>query len=134
MIKQKTLQILLLILLLFISSHAFSLTTKQINKMLVKISNDLNSTLPKMIDSEIQLTSTWTLNKTLIYRGEFINYAADKITASTLREEMTPRLVNTFCTSPELKIYRDNDIKLSYIYFGKNSKHIVSIDISKKQC
>jgi len=102
---------------------------------LMQTANQLNKTLPIMIDKDTELVSTIGVNKRFVYNYRLVNHSADQLNAQQLQTVMKPEITNAACTTPQT---RDELLKkgvtLQYSYVDKNRTHILSIDVAPSDC
>jgi hypothetical protein len=103
------------------------------DKILVEAANEVNKTLPIMVDSETRLDSTMALpNKEYSYFYTLINYSVDEIDAVQFEKEMRPGIINQVKTNSDLEVFRNNNVTLNYVYRDKNLSEIVKIKVTPK--
>lgn len=97
-------------------------------------SAEINKQIPKLIDSETELFSTFAHGDTLTYFNRLINVKKSELDISHFRKTMIKQLSNNFCTNPDGKYFRDNDLKWKHIYNDKNDISITNITTSVSSC
>ena len=108
-----------------------------LEEALFRTSMDINKKTPMMIDKEGRLDSTMAFGKSLSYYYTLINYSVDDLSSveiSNFSKSHRAMLINSYCTLPGQKLFRDNKVTLKYIYRGKFGKHVTSIDITYRNC
>ena len=91
--------------------------------------------MPQMIDKETRLDATYgTPDGKLNYKYILVNYAANELDFSQIEQELAPTINNTYCTSPEIKIYRDKSIPFSYHYYSSDGVFIGDIEADPSSC
>ena len=110
-----------------------SVITNELNNIATKI----NSTLPKMVDSETRLDKTTTKDKTITYHYTLINFGKDQ-KISELSEEihsfMDSKIKNEFCNNDTYSIFINKNINVEFFYYRNDSQFITSIFESPRDC
>jgi hypothetical protein len=52
---------------------------------------------------------------------------------TNFKSQLKPRLLQVLKTNPSLKIFRDNDVTVKYIYNDKDGKYIFSETVSPRE-
>ena len=95
------------------------------NAMLVKVSKEMNKTMPKMLDAETRLDSTSVNNETLNYHYTLVNVSTDNGENFTeIKERMKVEAQENLDTNAAMKDYRENDISLHYIFTDKEQNPV----------
>ncbi len=97
-------------------------------------SAEINKQVPKMIDSDTELFSTFAHGDTLTYFNRHTNFNKSELDISHFRKTMIKQLSNNFCTNPDGKYFRDNDLKWKHIYNDKDDISITNITTSVSSC
>ena len=116
-----------------LSKSSFSVNKAAIS-VLRNASNDINKDLPRMIDSGTELYSTAVNNDTLIYYNRAINVRKSELNIQHLKDTLRKQLKNHFCSSPDTKYFRDNDLKWKHMYVDKDDIFITSLITSRSIC
>lgn len=105
------------------------------NDMLVGISNEMNKTMPKMIDAETRLDSTSAENSTLNYYYTLVNINKDstQIDLVEVEETMKSRAQINIDTNEAMKDYRENDISLQYIFLDKEQNKVFDYTVKHQK-
>lgn len=105
-----------------------------IDAVLVEAASRINENLPMMVDAETRLDATVGVIGRFRYNYTLVNFSAEELDPGVLKDTMQPKLVNNVCTSTEMEIFVQNDVPVTYAYFGKNGKQVTTITISPNQC
>ena len=97
-------------------------------------SNEMNKDLPRMIDSATELYSTAVINDTLIYFNRVINLRKSELNIPQVKDTLRKQVKNHFCSSPDTKYFRDNDLKMKHTYVDKDDIFITSFITSRSIC
>jgi hypothetical protein len=80
----------------------------------------LNRQGKKMIDEATRLEGAEALpNRTLLYKYSLITKTASEIPPDALNQTVRPNVVKSYNTLPEMKLFRDNGITMTYQYRDK---------------
>ena len=107
---------------------------EEINRDLMQSSDDMNKNLPRLIDSETRLDSTFVLNKVFFYKYTVINYAESEIDMDYFNNIMIPRMRNSACTSKSIRSTLENGVTYTYLYHDKEGRQFSSFDIKLNNC
>jgi len=92
---------------------------------------EINKISPKMMDEYSRLDSATTIaDKTFKYHYTLINMTKEEVHIDVLTKFIRPEIIENARNSPELKIFRDNKITVSYNYYDKNGEFITNIDVT----
>ena len=93
-----------------------------------EMANELNKSCPIMVDSETQLNNAMVLNdNTFEYNYTLVNMGRAELDIEALESYLQPIILNNIKTSPDLKIFRDNEITMAYNYKDKNGEQLFRI-------
>lgn len=124
---------IVILITLFVPLSAYSASQSAISA-LQYASTEMNKQVPKMIDRDTELTSTYAYGDTLTYFNRLINVKKSELDISHFRETMIKQLSNNFCTNAGGKYFRDNDLKWKHNYNDKNDISITNITTSVSSC
>ncbi len=136
--KISTAQILVFIIsfvvAFLVASYFLSKNEPEVNETLVKISKEMNRSMPKMMDAETRLDSTSVGNNKLNYHYTLINIDKDStyLNFETVKSEMMEKAQSNLDTNPVMKEYRENDIALQYIFKDKNNNNVFDYTVKPK--
>lgn len=118
----------------FGARYLFSKNKNTPNAMLVEASEEMNKTMPKMIDAETRLDSTSVDHETLNYHYTLINIVSDssKATFDKVKVEMASKAQVNLDTNPAMKDYRENNISLHYIFKDKEENEVFDYTVKPK--
>lgn len=103
-----------------------------VENVLIETSEEINKSLPMMVDEVTQLTTTIASGNELSYSYKFLG--SQKITQSDLNSSLQEDIVNQACTTPETMALLDADATFKYRYYDKNGKYIGEIPVGKSDC
>jgi hypothetical protein len=124
---------LLVVVLLFFTLFSFSqqLTDHEVYVELRNVCESMNASCPYMLDSETRLDNLMAFEpKTIQYNGTLVNYSKSDLNVNVLKANLEPTLVNKVRTTPELGIFREYKVTISYYYYDKYGQFLFSIIIS----
>jgi len=104
--------------------------SKDIDSLLVKTANEVNKSLPIMIDSETRLDATMAANKTYYAYYTLVNFSKDEIDTNEIKNYVYHQGLNFIRTASSLKIFRDNKVTMRYLYRDKEGKEIIKFSFS----
>ena len=102
------------------------------SERLTTATNDINKTLPMMVDQITELLVATPLDHMIdfAYRITTLEASQILIDANDLKYERT----NYACTHPDIRLLIDNGISVRYSYFDKDKKFVIRTLISKSDC
>jgi hypothetical protein len=102
-------------------------------QMLVKASSDMNKKVPMMVDKYTRMDTTLAgPGKLLTYKYTLVETVAtdiDKTKLEEIRKSLKATIVQTYKTSPAMKVFRDADVKLKYQYYDKKGAFVTDIEV-----
>ena len=91
---------------------------------------ELNKKLPLKVDEFSRLDSAATKSKSnFTYYYTLINIEKSEVYPDSVYKYMKPGIIENIKTSPDLKMYRDNDITMNYLYYDRNGEFAVEISV-----
>jgi hypothetical protein len=101
--------------------------------LLKQTSTELNKKLPKMIDKETRLDSTFPApNNTFVYKYTLVNILAKDYDSNVVKSKVRQSALQNYKTNPVMKPFRDLSVNLKYQYFDKKGTFFMDFDISPK--
>ena len=91
---------------------------------------EINNISPKMVDEYSRLDSASTTGKTFKYHYTLMNMTKEEVNVDVLTKFLRPEIIENVKNSPELKIFRDHKITMSYDYYDKNGEFVTNIDVT----
>lgn len=96
-----------------------------------KAALELNKQAPMKIDQFSRLDSASTIGKTnFIYYYTLTEIEKSEVNLDTVNKYIRPNIIENVKNSPELKVYRDNNITMDYKYYDKNGKFATEISVT----
>ena len=89
---------------------------------------ELNKQTPMQIDEYMRLDSAASKGTTnLIYYYSLFDMDKSEVNLDTVNKYLRPGIIENVITNPDLKVFRDNNITLDYIYYDKSGKFVTEI-------
>lgn len=107
---------------------------KEINKAILDASAEINKNLPLMVDKETRLDATVALGKSLTYSFTLINAKVSEIDQSKFKEIIQGEITKKVCTSPDMKVFVENNVDVIYSYHDSDGLQIASVKVQSPQC
>lgn len=107
-----------------------SFTQPSFDKMMVKISNDMNKNCPYMVDKETRLDNTIAVGNTIAYNYTLINMGINDIDLASIKNYMEQTLVNNTKTNPDMKVFRENNATIDYNYKDKDGVFLFKVQVT----
>lgn len=110
------------------------MNNEEAGKLLREISNDMNKSLPMMVDKETELLTTYgnVLNgeRQVYYFYRFVNYREDTYSNVVEINRQRSRLKNSVCTQKSMETLRTLKTVYYYNYSNMNRKQLFEIKIN----
>ena len=118
----------------FGAKYLFSRNKNTPNAMLLEASQEMNKSMPKMIDAETRLDSTSVTDETLNYHYTLIHVHNDSSKASfdQVKLEMASKAQINLDSNPAMQDYRENNIALHYIFKDKEKNEVFDYTVKPK--
>jgi hypothetical protein len=95
---------------------------------------DMNKTLPKMINKEIQLTKVYMTGSTAVYLIKSTLYEKNKMNIKNIENNMKPIAAIGLCTRHDSLITLKNGITFKYVFYDKNGSYVYEYSVAEKDC
>ena len=103
------------------------------DQTLVRISSELNKSLPAMMDRETRLDSTLAgPGKRLTYFYTLVNYSRGDLDTSQVQQVLRPRLLANYKSNEQMKDLRDGNVELHYQYKGKGGEFLFELVVAPR--
>jgi len=104
---------------------------KDLESELKSAALELNKQTPMQVDQFSRLDSASTKGKTnFIYHYTLIDLEKSEVNLDTVNKYIRPNLIENIKSSPELKVYRDNNITMDYKYYDKSGVFVTKISVT----
>jgi len=121
------------VLIAFIIQQQF-FKAPSFDQVLVKTASELNKSCPVMVDSETRLDNAVAMPDNVFqYNYTLVNMEKDSVNIQDFEEYMQPQILNNVKTNPDLKLFRDNKVTMSYYYKDSKGIFISKISITPDQ-
>lgn len=102
-----------------------------VESVLTRISAEMNSTMPIMVDKDTRLDeTTGGPGRSFIYAYSLINNSKENLNLASLEQSMRPRILENYKINEQMKYFRDAEVKLHYRYEDKNGIFLFEIVVS----
>ena len=105
-----------------------------VEQMLTVASNQLNTTLPKMIDTETRLDTSYAKGNRFYYKSTLLNYYVDNIDVEVFNREMSQSTSRYICSSDDMAFFKENGVILVYSYHDDENKFISDVIVDTSAC
>ncbi|MHA2938944.1 hypothetical protein ACXJY6_11710 [Vibrio sp. RC27] len=99
-----------------------------------KVSEEINKSLPLMLDSNVRLEKVTNVDNTLVYKITIVDVEVEQVDKKKLHELMSKKLSQGYCFSDDMKLFREQKIPLIYSYFDKVGEQILYIALNTDIC
>ena len=99
------------------------------------IADQINRSIPVMIDKETELLPSAGYDGMLVYNYRLVSYSASQIDQRKFAAGVKEKVTQGACNRPETRDdFLKNGVALRYSYFDKDSKHIATVDVTPAAC
>jgi len=105
-----------------------------VNQKIMSMINESNKQLPKMIDSETQLTLASGYNNLITYHYKLVNLKAINIDQNELRAALEPDVVKSICSLEQINVFTEQEINFKYVYSDIDNIKILEVLIDPLSC
>jgi hypothetical protein len=124
--------------LMSLASSAIATEAHQVNSQLLDeialATDEINLTLPQMVDDGLRLERTSVEDSLLVYYYTLIEQEADITDRAQFAKVMNPIIHGAVCQSEELAFIINVGIPVVYAYSGKFGQNIASFIVDKQSC
>lgn len=110
------------------------LTDEQSDKVLQMSANEVNKTLPMMIDSSLRADNCLTYSgKKIQYRFTYINKSKSQFSDDIFKrvaDKAKPKIINAIRTTPNMEFARKIHATFIYSYYDKDGNYLYGITIN----
>lgn len=104
---------------------------KDLESELKSAALELNKQVPMQVDQFSRLDSASTKGQTnIIYHYTLIDLEKSEVNLDTVNKYIRQNLIENIKSSPELKVYRDNNITMDYKYYDKSGVFVTKISVT----
>ena len=98
---------------------------------MMEAASELNKSCPIMVDSETRLDNAVAMpNNVFQYNYTLVKLSRDEVDTALVHENLDLSIINNVKTSPDLKIYRDNNVTMAYYYKDKDGQYLLRLNVS----
>ncbi len=102
---------------------------------LSRIAEEINRSIPVMIDKETELMPAEGRQGMLVYSYRLVSYALEQVDpvkfAAGVKQKVTQEACNRVETRDD---FLKKGVTLRYSYFDKNKQHIATVDVTPADC
>src|SRR5690606_22792593 len=118
----------------FFAVQHFFFKKPSFDRVVIEASNEINKTCPLMVDRDTRLDNTIAMpNNELVYNYTLVNIEKQDLDIEEFKNFIEPNVVNNMKTHPDMKLYRENRITMTYNYKDKNVVFILKINVSPEK-
>ena len=100
-----------------------------------RIADELNRSVPMMIDKETELTVVEGHEGMLIYKYRLVPYSVRQLDHDKFAAGAKERVTQGACNQVELREdFLKKGVTLRYSYFDKDKQHIATVDVTPADC
>ena len=111
-----------------------AVSAAELEAALQETARTMNATLPRMVDDEVQLTSTKGGNRRFQLNYTFVNFPANKVDPTVLHTRQLKNRTESICINGNMREFIDYGASISYAYFGNDGKKITTVTITPAMC
>ncbi|MBM9545809.1 hypothetical protein JWG40_02180 [Leptospira sp. 201903074] len=112
----------------FLFAH-FGKHDNSFEDLLRSTANDINGNCPQTVDKDTRLDNVAVFpEKRFQYNYTLIAYSASEIDIPELEKNQFPAILSAIKSSPDMKLFRDNQVTLVYSYRDRMGKYIFSME------
>ena len=99
------------------------------------IADQINRSIPVMIDKETELMPSAGYDGMLVYNYRLVSYSVSRIDHRKFAAGVKQKVTQGACNRPETRDdFLKNGVTLRYAYFDKDLKHIATVDVTPADC
>ena len=119
----------------FLGTHSANRSGLVPEAALARVADEVNKTLPRMLDQETEMSTTMALPGVFVYKYRLVNYSVEQLEPAKLVAKLRPAVINTACTSPPTRDgFLKRGVAVRYTYEDRDRKYIAKIDVSAADC
>lgn len=104
---------------------------KDLASELEDAASTLNKQVPMQVDQYTRLDSAASKGKTnFMYYYTLLELKKSEVNLDTVNKYLKPGIIENVKNSPDLKVFREKDIIMDYIYYDKNGSFILEISVT----
>lgn len=104
-------------------------------RLLQITANEMNKSLPTMIDSDTRFDRVGTgPGRRITYVRTLVNYTANEMPARMLENLIGESIHNGVCSAPEMQIWLNDDVTIVYRYSDRHGNYIHQFIVNRESC
>lgn len=125
----------ILICLLSLAMGRFDMNIPvQLEASLRIVANEMNKSLPEMVDAEIRHDKVEVDNLNLILKFTLVNFSKEEVNEERLKSIVEDDIRKQVCEDEDSQIMLDQGIKVIYKYVDRNQEYISQFIYDEKVC
>lgn len=106
-----------------------------VDEALVRVVDQLNKQLPMTVDRDTRLDTTQAgPGRAFTYHYTMVTARASEIDTTVFYRAMSSHLRNSVCTNPDMQVFFQNGVTVSYSYRGSDGRHVTKVVITPRDC
>lgn len=102
-----------------------------IDKDMMNVASELNTSCPIMVDSETRLDNAIALpDKVFQYNYTLVNINKSEVDTTSLKNYLEPNIINQVKTNPQMQYQREHKWNLNYLYKDKNGLYVLMVKVT----
>ena len=128
--------LLFIIFCLPILAFSQRMSSSDLNEALKIVCSEINKSTPFVVDEYTTLISAASFQNNLVYMYQLDASMFDDFEITKESWEVFQEIIlkNSYCTDPDFKVIRDNNVKVKWKYSDILGRHISSITVNKYDC
>jgi hypothetical protein len=108
-------------------------TQVSFDRKLVRVADEINKTLPMMVDRDTRIDSTVPgPGNRFTYVCTLVDLVKEDVDSRELEQTVRPRLIANYKSNPQMKELRERRIELHYQYRDKNWESLFEVIVTPK--
>lgn len=105
-----------------------------VQEVIFETASAMNLKTPIMVDADTRLDSVAPMTKGLVYHFTMVSANKSELNMNFVNTEFSASVKNKACMIPELAIFFDNGVSVSYVYNDKSGIRINVIEVTNEYC
>jgi hypothetical protein len=126
--------LLIVVLLLANTFKSNEPDRKKLRASLQAYADNLNATLPMMLDENTQFDSVDLNSGGFIFRYTALDLEAAGVDRAAFKQAMEPQLLLSTCANAESRVYIYNGFPFSYAYHDWHGKRFATVTVTPEKC
>lgn len=105
-----------------------------LNQLLVESSNITNADLPKQMDEETRVDTTFVQGNTFHYKYTLVRYNYEQLDRDILATELTKPITERTCQNKLLEHFLGRGATIVHSYLSRDAKPVLIVSVAASQC